>query len=244
MTAAPVGLQLVGTMQSHVEDYFDHPKLQQIMQYTLVFLGGAPRTTPALYNLMSHVDFNLGVYYPDGGVGAVVDGLVELGEELGVTYETDAEVNEISRRKDGFLVETVHGDTTHPDEVVVHADYGHTEQELLPRRSASTTPTTGTPERTPPRRSCSTSASRATWSTAAPHARPADRLGPPLRRHLRRARVARRPGVLPLCALEDRRHRRPRRPLEPVRLSPHRAGAARRRRDPRGVPRAGARRHR
>ncbi|NHN64147.1 phytoene desaturase [Haloarcula sp. JP-Z28] len=132
MTAAPVGLQLIGTMQSHVEDYFEHPKLQQIMQYTLVFLGGSPRTTPALYNMMSHVDFNLGVYYPDGGVGAVVDGLVELGEELGVTYETDAEVNEISRRKDGFLVETVHGNTTHPDEVVVNADYGHAERELLP----------------------------------------------------------------------------------------------------------------
>ncbi|KZX47778.1 carotenoid 3,4-desaturase [Haloarcula sp. KBTZ06] len=132
MTAAPVGLQLIGTMQSHVEDYFEHPKLQQIMQYTLVFLGGSPRTTPALYNMMSHVDFNLGVYYPDGGVGAVVDGLVELGEELGVTYETDAEVDEISRRKDGFLVETVHGDTTHPDEVVVNADYGHAERELLP----------------------------------------------------------------------------------------------------------------
>jgi phytoene desaturase len=132
MTAAPVGLQLIGSMQSHVEDYFEHPKLQQIMQYTLVFLGGSPRTTPALYNMMSHVDFNLGVYYPDGGVGAVVDGLVELGEELGVTYETDAEVAEISRRKAGFLVETVHGDTTHPDEVVVNADYGHAEQELLP----------------------------------------------------------------------------------------------------------------
>jgi len=30
-------------MQDHVENYFDHPKLQQVMQYTLVFLGG-PRT--------------------------------------------------------------------------------------------------------------------------------------------------------------------------------------------------------
>ncbi|MEF8884949.1 MAG: phytoene desaturase family protein [Haloarculaceae archaeon] len=62
--AAPIGLQLVGSMQSHVEDYFESPKLQQIMQYTLVFLGGSPRNTPALYNMMSHVDFNLGVYYP------------------------------------------------------------------------------------------------------------------------------------------------------------------------------------
>ncbi|KPN30087.1 protoporphyrinogen oxidase [Halolamina pelagica] len=38
------GLALLGSMQDHVEEYFDHPKLQQVMQYTLVFLGGR-RTT-------------------------------------------------------------------------------------------------------------------------------------------------------------------------------------------------------
>ena len=132
MTAAPIGLQLLGSMQGHVSDYFEHPKLQQIMQYTLVFLGGSPKNTPALYNMMSHVDFNLGVYYPDGGISAVVDGLVELGDQLGVEYETGSEVTEISRRKEGFLVETVDGDTYNPDDVVVNADYGHAEKELLP----------------------------------------------------------------------------------------------------------------
>ncbi|MEF8813918.1 MAG: phytoene desaturase family protein [Halovenus sp.] len=131
MRAAPIGLRLVGSMQSHVEKYFDHPKLQQIMQYSLVFLGGAPHNTPALYNIMSHVDFNLGVYYPDGGLGAVVDGVVELGEELGVTYETDREVTGITRGHDGFIVET-EAETYRPNRVVANADYAHVEQELLP----------------------------------------------------------------------------------------------------------------
>jgi len=138
MRAAPVGLQLIGSMQDHVADYFEHPKLQQIMQYTLVFLGGAPNNTPALYNMMSHVDFNLGVYYPrpadgdgPGGIGVVVDGVVDLGSELGVTFETGAEVTEITRRRSGFLVET-DGRTRHPDRVVVNADYAHAERDLLP----------------------------------------------------------------------------------------------------------------
>ncbi|MES3516203.1 MAG: phytoene desaturase family protein [Natronomonas sp.] len=131
MRAAPIGLQLLGTMDDYVADYFEHPKLQQLMQYTLVFLGGAPNNTPALYNMMSHVDFNLGVYYPDGGLGAVVDACVELGEELGVEYVTDAEVSEIVRRKDGFVVESAAGDFE-ADRVVSNADYAHTEQELLP----------------------------------------------------------------------------------------------------------------
>jgi len=131
MRAAPIGLRLIGSMQSHVENYFDHPKLQQIMQYTLVFLGGAPHNTPALYNIMSHVDFNLGVYYPEGGLGGVVDGIVGLGEELGVTYETNSEVTGIARIYDGFVVETADG-VFRPDRVVVNADYAHAERELLP----------------------------------------------------------------------------------------------------------------
>ncbi|GAB3022621.1 phytoene desaturase family protein [Natronobiforma cellulositropha] len=125
------GLSLLGSMQGHVEKYFDHPKLQQIMQYTLVFLGGSPQNTPALYNLMSHVDFNLGVWYPDGGLGAVVDGMVELGEELGVSYETGRPVTKIKGREDAFVLETPQG-AVRTDLVVSNADYAHTEEDLLP----------------------------------------------------------------------------------------------------------------
>jgi len=126
------GLSLLGKMQGHVEGYFDHPKLQQLMQYTLVFLGGSPTNTPALYNLMSHVDFNMGVYYPDGGIGAVVDGIVELAGELGVEFVTGAEVTGIEGRYGAFAVDTVDGDRYLSDLVVSNADYTHTEQELLP----------------------------------------------------------------------------------------------------------------
>jgi phytoene desaturase len=131
MRAAPIGLRLLGTMDDYVAEYFDTPKLQQVMQYTLVFLGGSPGNTPALYNMMGHVDFNLGVYYPAGGIGSVVDGVVELGRELGVEYVTGSEVTEITRRRGGFSVVT-DGREYRPDVVGSDADYAHTEQELLP----------------------------------------------------------------------------------------------------------------
>ena len=167
MRAAPIGLQLLGTMDDYVADYFENQKLRQIMQYTLVFLGGSPSNTPALYNMMSHVDFNMGVFYPDGGIGAVVDGLVELGSELGVRYETHAEIEQISDHPAGVELEMTHhdssgvaydvpgtaslpdraasdggvvareGTTRQFDYVVSDADYAHTEQELLPEHLRS-----------------------------------------------------------------------------------------------------------
>ena len=123
-------LTLFGSMERHVGRYFDNPKLQQILQYTLVFLGGSPKNTPALYNLMTHVDFNLGVYYPEGGVGAVVDAIVGLATELGVALETHTEVTGIDGVTDGLVV-TANGADHRADIVVSNADYGHTEMDLL-----------------------------------------------------------------------------------------------------------------
>ena len=80
---------------------------------------------------MSHVDFNLGVWYPENGLGGVIDGIAELGRELGVEYDTDRPVTAIKGREGAFLVETPTG-SVQSDLVVSNADYAHTEQELLP----------------------------------------------------------------------------------------------------------------
>ncbi len=125
------GLGLLGTMDEHVADYFEHPRLRQLVQYTLVFLGGSPSNTPALYNLMSHVDFNLGVHYPDGGIAAVVNALVALGEDLGVTYRTGAPVAAIRGERGEMRAELANGEILRTDAVVSDADYAHTERELL-----------------------------------------------------------------------------------------------------------------
>jgi phytoene desaturase len=125
-------ISLFGSMQKHVNKYFLDSKLQQIMQYTLVFLGGSPKNTPALYNLMSHVDFNLGVYYPEGGIGKVISSISELGKELGVTYKLGFEVDSIENENGLFSVKSKTGGEIKSDVVISNADYNHTEQVLLP----------------------------------------------------------------------------------------------------------------
>jgi len=127
------GITLIGSMQDHVEDYFEHPRLQQIMQYTLVFLGGSPHNTPALYNLMSHVDFNMGVWYPEGGIKGVGDGIADLGRELGVTIETGREVRHLGPTGNGTTAAVgATGDRHVPDAVVANANPAHVERDLLP----------------------------------------------------------------------------------------------------------------
>jgi 1-hydroxy-2-isopentenylcarotenoid 3,4-desaturase len=131
LEAGPIGLRLWGSLDGYVAKFFDSRKLRQVVQYAAVFLGGSPESTPRLYSLMSHVDLSQGVYYPDGGIAGLVDGIAALARDLGVTIETDTEVTEITRGREGFFVATERG-VRRADLVVSDADYAHTEQELLP----------------------------------------------------------------------------------------------------------------
>lgn len=126
----PIGFQLWGSLDDHVAEFFDSRKLRQVVQYAAVFLGGSPESTPRLYSLMSHVDLSQGVYYPEGGIAGLVDAVAALARDLGVTIETNEEVTEIARGREGFFVAT-ESDVRRADLVVSDADYAHTEQALL-----------------------------------------------------------------------------------------------------------------
>ena len=119
------------SMDEYVRQYFEHPKLRQLAEYKLVFLGGSPYNTPGIYTLMSHVDMNGGVYHPTGGIASVVDGMAELGQDLGVDLRTNHEVTSITPRSAGFDV-AAGGTRFEADRVVANAPPPYVEGELLP----------------------------------------------------------------------------------------------------------------
>ncbi len=124
-------LPLLRAMDDHVRSYVEHPKLRQLLEYKLVFLGGSPYNTPALYTLMSHVDFNQGVYHPVGGMQSVVDALANLARALGVRIETGTPVTGLRSHNGHVEVLTDEGTRT-PNRVVSNANPDVVERELLP----------------------------------------------------------------------------------------------------------------
>ncbi|WP_152039436.1 phytoene desaturase family protein [Salinigranum salinum] len=123
--------RLFGSMDDYVSRYVEHPKLRQLLEYTLVFLGGSPTNTPALYSIMSHVDLNQNVFYPEGGIAGVVDALARVAREQGATIETGVEVQAVRGHRGAFTLETDAG-VEHADVVVSNANPAYTERELLP----------------------------------------------------------------------------------------------------------------
>lgn len=127
-------LEVFSKMSDYVGKHFKTDEVQKIMQYTLVFLGSSPYNTPALYNIMSHIDFNMGVFYPKGGIHEIPKALVRIGEKLGVKYRTNAPIAQINTRR-GPSVKSVrleNGEEIEADIIVSNASVHHTES-LLPR---------------------------------------------------------------------------------------------------------------
>lgn len=122
--------QMLGSMRSNVRKYIQHPKLTSILEYLSVFIGGSPQITPALYSLINYTDFGLGVWYPQGGIGAVIDGFRKVCEEEGVEIICDAAVTQLE--VDGGRVVAVHtADQVHrPKAVVANAARPHIESLL------------------------------------------------------------------------------------------------------------------
>lgn len=126
-----IRMDVFQSMAKHVRKFFKHPKLIQLMEFPVLFLGALPQNTPALYSLMNYADMSLGTWYPEGGMHKIVKGMGNLAEELGVTILTDHAVTKIiSSNGKVIKVQTNKGDFE-ADVIVAGADYHHVETQLL-----------------------------------------------------------------------------------------------------------------
>lgn len=128
-------LSVFTKMQKYTEKFFRSEELQKIMQYTLVFLGSSPYNTPALYNIMSHIDFNMGVFYPKGGFHAVAQSLLSIAQKHGAKIQYNKPVEKIIT-KDGVAkaIQLKDGQIYQADLIISNADVYHTETKLLSKQ--------------------------------------------------------------------------------------------------------------
>lgn len=126
-------LYLAGTtIDQHVSRSFTSKRLQQILEYPAVFLGVSPFSAPAIYSMMSALDFKEGVFYPKHGMYAIIESLVSIGSSLGVAYHFDAPVSAITVAHGAASGLTLaDGTQVNADIVISGADLHHTETTLL-----------------------------------------------------------------------------------------------------------------
>ncbi|MEO7983382.1 MAG: phytoene desaturase family protein [Bacteroidota bacterium] len=133
-------LQVFSSIKTHIAKYFHHPKLRQMMEFPVLFLGALPQDTPALYSLMNYADIRGGTWYPEGGMYSVVEGMYRLALELGVQFHFDEEVTGITIEARTAKSVATKKDLYSADAVISGADYHFTETYLLPEKYRSYSP--------------------------------------------------------------------------------------------------------
>ena len=133
-------LDVFTSMKKHISKHFKNPKLQQLLEFPVLFLGALPENTPALYSLMNYADIKLGTWYPQGGMYKIVEGMFSLAQELGVKFVFNSNVAEI-KVEDGkakSVIELTTGNDQQKirnaydaDVVIGAADYHFIETKLL-----------------------------------------------------------------------------------------------------------------
>ena len=123
---------LLRPIDRYVGSYVRDRRLKQILEYPMVFLGTSPFTAPSMYSLMSALDFKEGVFYPQGGIYTIIESLVKIGKQKGVTYHFGQPVRRIlsvAGKVKGIKLQS--GEEVESSMVISNADLHFTETTLL-----------------------------------------------------------------------------------------------------------------
>ncbi|MGL2994857.1 phytoene desaturase family protein [Flavobacterium sp. TSSA_36] len=125
-TAQKVG-QFFSNISRDVRKKFKNPRLIQILEFPVLFLGAKPSDTPSFYSFMNYADFGLGTWHPKTGMFDVVRAMETLAKEVGVKFVTEATIEKIVVEHKTATGIVVNGQTITADIVLSGADYHHTE---------------------------------------------------------------------------------------------------------------------
>ena len=129
-------LDLLTSFKKFVSKRFNNPKIKQLLEFPVLFLGAKPDEIPALYSMMNYADSALGTWYPMGGMSQIAKAFERIALEQGVKikYETDVSGFESKKHK-LTTIKTNYGDFSDFDAVLSSMDYHHTDMLLNSKRN-------------------------------------------------------------------------------------------------------------
>jgi len=125
-------LNLTSTLHQVNSRLLQHEKLVQLGNRYATYNGSSPFLTPGILSLIPHLEFNLGTFFPIGGMHEITLSLVKLGESLGVKYCYGSKVEKINFKDKKVTGISLNGKFINSDIVVTNMDIVPTYKKLLP----------------------------------------------------------------------------------------------------------------
>ena len=124
-------LQAWRSVYSMVSKFIADEKLRQVFSFHSLLVGGNPFATSSIYALIHALERKWGVWFPRGGTGALVRGMLRYFEDMGGIVRLNAPVDQIVLSDGRASAVMVHGESLPFDQVASNADVVHTYAKLL-----------------------------------------------------------------------------------------------------------------
>jgi len=115
-----------------ISRFFRTEKLRQAFSLQTMYLGLSPFDAPAVYSLLPYTELaEDGIWFPKGGMYALIQAMESLATELGVRFHLNSPVEEIVVTKGRARGVRVDGNEAEADTVLVGADLPYAYRALL-----------------------------------------------------------------------------------------------------------------
>lgn len=135
-----IKMDVFNSLSSSVRKLFKSPKLIELLEFPVLFLGAKPQNIPALYSLMNYADMELGTWYPKGGMYKIVQAMFSIAQEQGAKFKFNHNVMSVEMSNNSITKVVTNQGTFEADVVVGSADYHHIDQHLLPKTHRNYSP--------------------------------------------------------------------------------------------------------
>ncbi len=132
LKAAPY-LAVGRTLFGNLGRYFDDDEMKLAFTFQSKYLGMSPWEAPAIFTILSYMEYRYGIYHVMGGLNMISDAMARVCLEEGVRIHYDCNVAKLlteGRNVTGIKLEN--GEEIKADEVIVNADFGYAATHLFP----------------------------------------------------------------------------------------------------------------
>lgn len=129
-------LGIFDTIHHKNQQMLGNEKLTQLFDRYATYNGSNPFQAPAVLNAIPHLEFNIGAYFPQGGMHSITRTLYDLALRKGVNFHFNAPVEEIVVENKKTIGVISNGAQHFADLVISNSDIVPTYRKLLPKQKS------------------------------------------------------------------------------------------------------------
>lgn len=128
-------LKTFSSAYSSISKYVKSEKIRQLLSFQTLYIGLSPFNGPSIYTIIPMIESVYGVWFIQGGMRSMAEGMAKLFEELGGTLKTEATVEKVTANGKHVDSLIINGEKEAVDLVLNTADFPYALKEILPENT-------------------------------------------------------------------------------------------------------------